>query len=94
MLSIKTDTNMSQITAAPGQIMAIPTGNYVNKTPLGTVSILGIAKKPESILVNEVPLDPASWSYSEEKQFLLMEDLEKYFLDGVWNTGCFFNWVS
>ena len=71
----------------------MPDGNFVDANPLGKVSILGVSTNPSKVLLDGQELDASSWTYSEQKRLLVLEDLKEHFPRGAWNSQWNLSWA-
>ncbi|KAJ4297284.1 hypothetical protein N0V88_004202 [Collariella sp. IMI 366227] len=69
-----------------------PRGNYVDTNALGRVTILGVANRPERVLVKGYILIHDFWSYDEDKAVLSLHSLNRLFKDGAWSAAWEINW--
>ncbi|KAK3362624.1 putative alpha-glucosidase precursor [Lasiosphaeria hispida] len=78
--------------AKGNSVVAVPEGNYVDKNPLGTVTVLGVKAAPSKVRLNGKDLKTSYWTYSEDKQSLSLEKLGNQFSNGVWRSSWNITW--
>jgi hypothetical protein len=71
----------------------MPDGNFVDANPLGKVSILGVSTSPSKVLLDGQELGASSWTYSEQKRLLALNDLKEHFPKGAWNSQWSLAWA-
>ncbi|KAK0657371.1 glycoside hydrolase family 31 protein [Cercophora newfieldiana] len=79
--------------AGSSSLNVAPEGNYLDRNPLGTVSIMGVATAPSKVVLEGKELDSSSWTYSDESQLLILKDLKEHFPEGAWTSHWELTWA-
>jgi alpha-glucosidase len=65
---------------------------YVDNTTFANATIMGLAKSPVRIWLNEHPLDMEYWAYDQESAVLSLQGMNHLFPQGVWTGGWEIKW--
>ncbi|KAK4097931.1 glycoside hydrolase family 31 protein [Parathielavia hyrcaniae] len=65
---------------------------YVDNNSLGNATIMGLAKRPVRIWLNNRALDSRYWTYDQDTAVLLLRGLNRLFAQGAWTESWEFKW--
>lgn len=86
------ETTWVNFFAAKGSLIVEPKGNYVDKNPLGNVTVMGVPTAPAQVRVDGEPLEESLWTYSADTELLFVNGLDELFSHGAWHTRWALSW--
>ena len=84
--------DMFQFSATKQSIRASPEGNYVDTNAFANATVMGLARGPVRIWVNQHTLPLENWEYNLDTEVLSLHGLNSWFPHGAWATGWEINW--
>ena len=81
-----------QFSATKQSIRASPEGSYVDTNAFANVTVMGLAKSPVRIWLNERLLGLENWEYDGEKAVLSLHGLGPLFPRGAWAESWEVTW--
>lgn len=83
----------NQFAVQNGSLFALPMGNYFDVNLLQNVTVLGVQKPVSKVLVNDEELESWKWTYSAEKQNLILKDVAAVAPEGAWGVDWKITWI-
>lgn len=91
--SLRPDDTLEVIfKATDSSLRATAHGTWKEKNALANVTLLGVAKEPSTVTLNDRPIPDSSVQYNATSQILTVGGLQKYTAEGAWEQDWVLEW--